>query len=87
MVNALSIRELGSAADLRGMRAQLRRYITRYAGAVVTMLDDNVPETLDIVESALKPLLTMRASRSSTAPETADEVPAEPDVPEQDLGE
>ena len=73
------------------MRSQLRRYIIRYAGAVTTMLDDTKPETLDMVEHALKPMLTMRQSRSTNAPEAAGAVPAAPDVPapapEQNPGE
>lgn len=60
MVQARAMRLNGSAADLRTLRARLRRLIIRYAGAVITMLDESEPESLDVVESALLPMLTIR---------------------------
>ncbi|PRP95508.1 hypothetical protein ENSA5_38610 [Enhygromyxa salina] len=60
MVQARAMRIDGSAADLRTLRGRLRRLIVRYAGAVITMLDESEPETLDVVETALMPMLTIR---------------------------
>jgi hypothetical protein len=62
MVQARSVRDIGSAADLRTLRDRLRRLVIRYAGAVITMLDESAPETRDIVEAALMPMLTIRST-------------------------
>ena len=78
MIQARAIRLGGSAADLRVLRGRLRRLIVRYAGAVITLLDESEPETLQVVEAALLPMLTIRAvaTREVAESEVAAEIVA-----------
>ena len=50
-------------ANLRLLRAALQRNITLYASAVLSMLDENEPETVGIVLEALRPMANARTRR------------------------
>jgi hypothetical protein len=72
MVQSRAMREGGSSTDLRLHRTNLRRYIARYATAVLNMLDETDPEhTLEIVETALMPMLTIAPVIASSPAELA----------------
>src|SRR5690554_519607 len=52
-----------TSADLRVLRLHLARLITRYNGAVITtMLDDEEPETWELVQTILRPMITSRSA-------------------------
>jgi hypothetical protein len=82
MVHARAMNEAGSSTDLRVLRGQLRRFISRYAGAVINMLDESAPETLNVVETALMPLLTIAPSVGSATAEVEAGVPGADPEPE-----
>jgi hypothetical protein len=82
MVQARAMREAGSGTDLRVLRGQLRRFISRYAGAVISMLDESAPETLSVVETALMPMITIGPSVGAAAVEVdASESQPDPSPP------
>lgn len=79
MVQARAVRLGGASANLRVFWMRLRQLIVRYAGAVITMLDESKPETLEVVEAALLPMLTIRAVQTRAV---THEVEAEPELDE-----
>lgn len=46
--------------DLRDLRRRLVKLIEQYNGAVLDMLDEDEPESLDVVLDALRPMITLR---------------------------
>lgn len=60
MVDARVDREQGLESNLNEERAKLSWYVFAYNNAVVGMLDPEVPESVGVVESALKPMVTLR---------------------------
>lgn len=90
MVQARALGEASSAADLRQLRGRLRRVIARYNGAVITMLDDSAPETLELVEAALEPMITVRLDQPSSSPSDPDSdepiSPADEQAPNEEEG-
>lgn len=84
MIDDRLARERGKNLSLSKSRSKLRRMISAYNTAIVTLLDDDVPETLDIVVAALRPMVRIRdiMNRSSA---TSDE-PADADLEEDLLG-
>lgn len=66
---------------------ELQRRIVSYASLVLTMLKEDKPATLTIVETALRPMVTMRVTRNSNTP-TSPESQQDADLladPEADL--
>ena len=88
MVQGRAMRENDPIPDFRLQRSRLRRLIVRYAGAVMTMLDEDKPETLELVTDALMPMLTIRASsrpaESGPSLEPEDEVLESGDLAEDE---
>ena len=76
MLEARGNRINRASADLRKLRARLRRAISRYASAVMTLLDEDEPGTLSLVEGALQPIPVARLAQgrsvSSEGPEVAE---------------
>ncbi|WP_146157692.1 hypothetical protein [Enhygromyxa salina] len=66
MVDRRSGKDTTTRADLRVLRVKLQRRIVRYNTLVLTMLDEAKPETRDLVEAALQPMITLRPQRSSS---------------------
>jgi hypothetical protein len=94
MVDRRSGKDTTSRADLRSLRAKLQRKIVRYNTLVLTLLDEAKPETQQLIEDALQPMITLRVQRSSStgaveaAPEPGDDAPAdEPDAAVEAPGE
>lgn len=87
MVDSRSSLEPASRADLRAHRARLQRYIVRYSTLVLTLMSEDKPATRELVETALEPMITLRAQRRTGtgvelsddegAPEAGDEVELE----------
>jgi putrescine aminotransferase len=65
MVDRRSGGESRARTDLRTLRSKLQRRIVRYAGFVLTMLDESKPESRELVEKALQPMITLRPQRGS----------------------
>ena len=61
MVEDRASRDGKSAADLREVRADLRRQIAAYCGVIGSMYKPAQPETAKVVEAALLPILIARA--------------------------
>jgi hypothetical protein len=68
MVDRRTTADSASKADLKAARHKLQRHIVGYAAMVLQMLDEEKPATLEIVETALRPMITMRVGRSTTTP-------------------
>jgi hypothetical protein len=88
------------SAHLGQLRGKLQRAIARYTNAVLTLLDEDEPESLDVVLTALQPVEVLRArvsrgtSRSSGGAgdprleeDEAEEDEAEEDESEEDEAE
>ncbi|MCX4241867.1 hypothetical protein [Paraliomyxa miuraensis] len=90
MVEDRMSRDDRKSADLARLRGKLQRAISRHCSAVLTLLDEDEPETLTQVLAALRPLEVHRAqlasssrpSPSETAAEDDPGAPAEPAVAE-----
>jgi hypothetical protein len=80
MVAARMSRNGRKSGDLKGFLGKLQRAIARYTNAVLTLLDEDEPESLDLVLAALQPVELLRAqvSRGTSRPET-EVVPETPD--------
>lgn len=65
MVDRRTSQTTGSQADLRGLRAKLQRAIVRHNGLVMTLMTPSKPETRDMVEHALEPMITLRPQTNS----------------------
>jgi hypothetical protein len=59
-------------AGLKLLRYKLQRHIALYASAVLGMLDEEKPETVEIVRTALRPMVTARFDKSGTSEKTDD---------------
>jgi hypothetical protein len=66
-------------------RSKLRRMISAYNTAVLTMLDEQEPETLDVVVAALRPMVRIREILSQRAGQSEDE--SEENLEEELLGD
>jgi hypothetical protein len=84
MIDDRLARERGKNLNLASIRNKLRRMISAYNTAVITMLDDDVPETLDMVVTALRPMVRIRDIMNRQT-ETSDE-PAEDTVEDELVG-
>jgi hypothetical protein len=60
MIDDRLARERGKSLNLATIRNKLRRVISIYNNAVITLLDEEVPETLDVVVTALRPMVRIR---------------------------
>lgn len=76
MVERRSVKRTGSRADLRSLRAKLQRRIVTYNTLVLTLLNEDEPDSRAVVEQALLPMITMRTSRGGRG---EDEDPADED--------
>jgi hypothetical protein len=86
MVAERSSRDGKSVADLRDLRINLRRHIYSYAGAIGSMYKISNPQTAEVVENALRPILIARehARRKSLGlPEGEQAVDEELEVEEE----
>jgi hypothetical protein len=59
-------------ANLRLLRHNLQRHISLYAGAVLSMIDEDEPDSIELVLSALRPMVNVRVRRSRPGEEKAD---------------
>lgn len=62
MVHSRAMRS-DDSANLRHLRATLQRHISLYANAVISMLDEDEPESIGIVQEALRPIVNARINR------------------------
>lgn len=74
MVETRLTRDARSSADLGKIRGTVMRAVARYTNALLTMLDEQEPESLEVVLAALRPLELLRASSAPTSPNST--VPA-----------
>lgn len=58
--------------NLRLLRHTLQRHISLYAGAVLTMLDEDDPKSIEIVFAALRPMVNVRVRRGRPEVENED---------------
>lgn len=88
MVEARLTRDGRKSDDLGRVRGKVLRAVARYTNAVLSMLDERKPETLELVLTALRPLEALRAATptaTSSAPPAPEPEPAEPGAePEAD---
>ena len=87
MVEARLTRDGRKSDDLGRVRGKVMRAVARYTNAVLTMLDERKPETLELVLTALRPLEALRAATSTTTTTSAAPAPEpkpEPAAPEAD---
>lgn len=68
MVEARMSRDARKTTDLARLRGKLQRAISRYCSAVLTLLDENEPDTLTLVLGALRPLEVHRAQMIAAKP-------------------
>lgn len=68
MVEARLSRDDRKSTDLARLRGKLQRAISRHCSAVLTLLDEDVPETLTQVLTALRPLEVHRAQQPTGKP-------------------
>lgn len=66
MVHDRAMRD-DSSANLRTLRQTLQRHIALYCNAVITMLDEDDPDSVDVVLTALRPMVNARVRRPRTA--------------------
>lgn len=85
MVEARLTRDGRKSDDLGRVRGKVLRAVARYTNAVLSMLDERKPETLELVLTALRPLEALRAATTTTTtpPERA-EPGAEPEADDDD---
>jgi len=79
MVETRLKRDDRKSSDLAKARAKLLRAIGGYTTAVLTMLDEDEPESLPIVLAALRPLEALRESVTSGVTSAAEEDGADED--------
>ena len=60
MVNARLGRRQNLVGDLRELRSDLRWYIVQYNNAVITLARREQPETLELLEQALRAVISVR---------------------------
>lgn len=84
MVEARMSRIIRKSGDLGLLRARLQRTIRRYTNAVLTLLDEDEPASLDIVLTALRPIEVLRA-RSSRAGGRSEARAVEAEIPDAEL--
>lgn len=65
MVRERSARE-DDGLNIRQLRHTLQRHITLYASAVLTMLDEDDPNSADVVLAALRPMVNVRTRKSGS---------------------
>jgi hypothetical protein len=58
-------------SDLKLLRYTLQRHITLYASAVLGMIDEDEPESIEMVLEALQPMVNTRADRPRSAKDNA----------------
>ncbi|MFO7565016.1 MAG: hypothetical protein R6X02_20390 [Enhygromyxa sp.] len=77
-----------NTSNLRLLRHTLQRHIALYANAVLSMLDEDEPQSIEIVLDALRPMVNarVRRARSPNEPDELDQ-PDTPAVPEPELDE
>jgi hypothetical protein len=85
MIDDRLARERGKQQNLAKGRSKLRRMISAYNTAVLTMLDEQEPETLDVVVAALRPMVRIREILSQRAGRSEDE--SEENLEEELLGD
>jgi len=71
MVRDRSARD-DDVAGLRLLRFKLQRHIALYANAVLTMLDEDEDESIDLVRAALRPMINARLGKSSSSDKSED---------------
>lgn len=67
-----------TTANLRVLRASLQRRITRYSGTVTTaLLTKPTEESVELLQTILRPMITVRMGRTRANEPTAAEAKAE----------
>jgi hypothetical protein len=84
MVDDRLARERGKNLGLAAIRNKLRRMISVYNAAVITLLDDDFPETLDMVVAALRPMVRIRDIMNRPTGPSGE--PTDADIEEELLG-
>jgi hypothetical protein len=84
MVGERSSRDGKSVADLGKLRHHLRRQVYAYVGSIGTLYKVDNPESAEIVENALRPILIAREQARRTALGLIDEVIEDEDEDELD---
>lgn len=80
MVDRRATDASNSEADLRLERIKVQRYILGYASMVLRMMKPGKPETIELVETALEPMITLRPPTTTGA---SAEAPAPGQTPGQ----
>jgi hypothetical protein len=82
MVKSRMSRSGRKSAHFGWLGGKLRRLLARYINAVLTLLDEDEPESLDLVVGALQPVAVLRshARRGATSPAAAPVDPADNDA-------
>lgn len=81
MVQKRMGRPQATSRDLAQLRLRLHRCILRYTAALLTMIDEDEPVSLDVVLDALRPFTLVRKRRKRTRPAEGD---ARDDLAEDD---
>jgi hypothetical protein len=71
MVSDRSSRE-DDGAGLRQLRHTLQRHIALYSTAALTMIDEEDPDSIELVLAALRPMINVRVRKSGPDEETED---------------
>jgi hypothetical protein len=74
MVETRLTRDARKSGDLGKVRGKVMRAVARYTNAVLTMLDESKPESLEVVIAALRPLDQLRAGAAVGAASVAEPV-------------
>lgn len=85
MVQKRMGRSRGNSGDLNRLRLRLHRSILRYNTAILTMLDEDDPESLEIVTEALRPLAIVRDRKRKRVRSSEEENVEGEDALENDL--
>lgn len=64
MVDARMTRDDASSVDLSALRVSLIRAIARYTSAVISLVDEDDPDSLEMVRHALRPIEVTRARQA-----------------------
>ena len=62
--------------SVKQLRHKLQRHISLYANAVISMLDEDKPESIEIVLAALRPMVNTRVPRRSRSGDENENKPA-----------
>ncbi|MEX1366312.1 MAG: hypothetical protein AB1Z98_24520 [Nannocystaceae bacterium] len=84
MVEIRLSRDDRKSTDLARLRGRLQRAISRYCSAVLTLLDEDQPDTLTQVLTVLRPIDVYRAQGSSSRSTAATDEAPDDEAPQQE---